>query len=324
MERRKLLQLAGAATLSLWSGGSRAQPVARVPRVGILLYGNPQDATIESTRQGLRELGYVDGKNIGLEYRYAEGRPERLPRLASELVQLKPDVLLAIGGDVVSHLHDATKTIPIVFAISSDPVQQGFVASLSRPGGNATGLTYLQDVLATKRLALFKEAIPKISQVGFLFNPQHMDNELREAERAASAMGCKLHLAEMRRPDDLGDAFDNAARAGVDSLYVVSSRLTVSNIAKIVEFGKRNRLPVAGGWGAWAQAGALISYGPNVIEITRNAAGYIDKILKGAKPADLPAQRPMRFELIVNLRTAKELGLSIPEAFLLQADGLIE
>lgn len=249
MNRRKLFQLAGAATASsLWPGAIRAQP-SRIPRLGILLYSNPQDATIESVRLGLADLGYVDGTNIAFEYRYADGRPERLPGLASELVQLKPNVLLALGGDVVNHLHDLTKSIPIVFAISSDPVQGGLVASMGRPGGNATGVTFLQDRLATKRLALLKEATPKISQVGFLFNPSHLDNELREAERAAAALDVKLHPTELRGPDDLRHAFDGATRAGVDALYVVSSRLTVGSIAPIMEFGRKNRLPVAGARG---------------------------------------------------------------------------
>ncbi len=324
MNRRKLLKLAGAAGASLWSQSSRAQQAARIPRIGVLLYGDPKDATIEAVRSGLRDLGYIEGKNVAFEYRYASGRPERLPKLGIELAELKPDVLLALGGDVVSHLQVATKTIPIVFAISSDPIRAGLVESMARPGGNATGVTFLQDTLATKRLALLKEATPKISQVAFLHNPLHLDNERREAERAASVIGLKLYPAEIRGPDDLGNAFEGAARVGVDSLYVVSSRQTVASTATIVDFGRKNRLPVVGGWGAWAQAGALMSYGPNVIEITRQAAVYVDRILKGAKPAELPAQQPTRFELIVNLRTARELGLTIPEAFLLQADGLIE
>jgi putative ABC transport system substrate-binding protein len=324
MNRRKLLKLAGAATASLWSGPAPAQQAKKIPRLGILLYGDPNDATVEAVRRDLAELGHVEGKNIAFEFRYANGRPERLPKLGLELVELKPDVLLALGGDVVSHLHDATKSIPIVFAISSDPVRQGLIESFARPGGNATGVTFLQDSLASKRLALLKEATPKISRVGFLFNPLHLDNELREAERAASAIGANLVHAAIRGPDDLANAFDGATRAGVDSLYVVSSRQTVSNAAKIVDFSRKNRLPTAGGWGAWAQAGALISYGPDTLEVTRQTAVFVDKILKGAKPAELPSQQPTRFELIVNLKTAKEFGIVIPEAFLLRADRLIE
>jgi putative ABC transport system substrate-binding protein len=171
---------------------------------------------------------------------------------------------------------------------------------------------------------LLKEAAPHVSRVAFLFNPGHVDNELREAERAAAASGVKLHLAEVRGASDLDGAFDFAMRAGVDALYVVSSRQTVTNIARIVDFATKNRLPLAGGWGTWAQAGGLISYGPNVDEVVRQSAAYVDKILKGAKPAELPVQQPTRFELLINLKTAKALGLAIPESFLLQADKVIE
>jgi len=302
-----------------------AQRKVKIPRLGVLLYDNPRtDPNIESFRQGLHGLGYVDGENITIEYRYADGRPERLPELGVELVQLKPDVLLALGGDVVRHVHTATQTIPIVFVISSDPVRGGLVASLGRPGGNATGFSLLQDELASKRLVLLKEVAPHITNVGFLFFPMHLDNELREAERAALAVGVRLHPIEMRGPDDLSRTLDRVAQIGVDALYVVSSRPTVAAIAPIVAFAEKNNLPVAGGWGTWAEAGALISYGPNVLEITRRSAVYIDKILKGAKPADLPAQQPTKFELLVNLKTAKALGLSTQESFLLRADKVIE
>jgi putative ABC transport system substrate-binding protein len=323
MNRRILLT--GAVTAALWPPALHAQRSAKIPRLGVLLYGNPRtDPNIESFRQGLRDLGYVDGQSITIEYRYADGRPERLPELGAELVGLKPDILLALGGDVVRHVHAATREIPIVFAISSDPVRSGLVKSLGRPGGNATGITFLQDELASKRLVLLKEAVPHVSNVGFLFYPVHLDNELREAQRAALALGVKLHPVEMRGPDDLGRALDQLKQLGIDALYVVSSRPTVANVAPIVSFGTNNKLPVVGGWGTWAESGALISYGPNVLQITRESAVYVDKILKGAKPADLPAQQPTRFELLVNQRAAKGLGLAIPESFLLQADQVIE
>jgi len=272
----------------------------------------------------MRELGYIDGKNIVIEYRYAEGKPERLPELAADLVQLKPDVIFALGGDVAPFASKATQTIPIVFSISADPVQMGLVASLGRPGGNVTGVSFLQDELASKRMELLKEVAPSVTRVAFLFNPTHVDNELHEAERAAAILGVKLHRTEMRGSGDLDGAFDIATRAGVDALYVVSSRQTVANISRIVEFAMKNRLPLAGGWGAWAQAGGLISYGPNVGEMVRQSATYVDKILKGAKPAELPAQQPTRFELLINLKTAKALDLAIPESFLLRADKVIE
>jgi putative ABC transport system substrate-binding protein len=294
-------------------------------RLGVLLYSTPRgDPNNEAFQRGMSDLGYVDGQNIVFEYRFADGRPERLPELASDLVRLNPDMIFALGGDVAPSARKATQTIPIAFAVSTDPVRSGLVASLARPGGNATGVTFLLDDLAGKRLVLLKEAAPQISRVAVLFNPDHVDNELREVERAAVALGVKLHLAEIRRSSDLEGALDAALQAAVDALYVVSSRQTVANIARITEFATRNRLPLAGGWGAWAQAGALISYGPNVGEMVHQSTVYVDKILKGANPAELPVQQPVRFELLINFKTAKALGLAIPESFLLRADKVIE
>jgi putative ABC transport system substrate-binding protein len=291
----------------------------------VLLYSTPRgDPNNEAFHRGMSDLGYVDGQNIVFEYRFADGRPERLPELAADLVRLNPDVIFALGGDVAPDARKATKTIPIAFAVSTDPVRSGLVASLARPGGNATGVTFLLDELASKRLHLLKEAAPQISRVAVLFNPDHADNELREVERAAAVLGVKLHLAEVRRASNLEGAFDAVVQAAADGLYVVSSRQTVANIARITEFASKNRLPLAGGWGAWAQAGGLISYGPNVGEMVRQSTVYVDKILKGANPAELPVQQPTRFELLINLKAAKTLGLAIPESFLLLADKVIE
>jgi putative ABC transport system substrate-binding protein len=302
-----------------------AQQAARRLRLGVLLYSTPEgDPNTESFRRGMRDLGYVDGQNIAIEYRYAEGKPERLPGLAAELVGLKPDVLFALGGDVAPYLSKATQTIPIVYAMSADPVRLGLAASLARPGGNSTGVTFLQDELAAKRIEVLKEAAPSVSRVAFLWNPEHADNELPVATRAAAALGIQLHSMEVRGAGDLDPAFNAATQAGVDALYVVSSRQMVASTSRIVEFATRNRLPLAGGWGAWVQAGGLISYGPNVGEVVRQSAGYVDKILKGAKTGDLPVQQPTRFELFINLKTAKAFGLTIPESFLLRADKVIE
>ena len=324
LRRREFITLVGSAAAS-WPLAARAQPPGKIPRLGVLLYSNPQaDPQIESFRRGLRDLGYIDGQNLAIEYRYAEGRPEKLPELAAELAHLKPNVMLAIGGDVAPFAVKATQTIPIVFAISADPVQLGLVASLARPGGNATGVTFLQDDLASKRLELLKEAAPRISRVAFLWNPDHPDNEPREAQRAALSLNVQLQPVEVRGSADFESAFRAATEAGADALYVVSSRYTVLNIPRIVDFAAKNRLPLAGGWGAWAKAGGLLSYGPNVNDMARRAADYVDKILKGAKPADLPAQQPTKFELVINLKSAKALGLTIPEAFLLRADEVIE
>jgi putative ABC transport system substrate-binding protein len=323
MRRRTFIAILGAA--AAWPVSARAQKTARMPRLGVLLYSTPQDdPQARALEEGLRDLGYIDGQNISIEYRFAEGKVERLPDLAADLVRLKPDVLFPLGGDVAPFVSKATQTIPIVFVMSADPLQLGLVASVARPGGNATGFSFLQDELASKRLELLKEVAPRISRVAFLSNPDHPDNELRVAQRAATALDVHLQPIEMRGPSDLDGALQAVTQASVDALYVVASRQTVASLTRIVNFATKNELPLAGGWGAWAQAGGLLSYGPNVGEIVRNAASYVDKIFKGAKPGDLPVQQPTRFELVINLRSAKALGLSIPESFLLRADKILE
>src|SRR4051794_13138532 len=282
MRRREFITVAGCAAATLGPRSLRAQRSSIIPRLGVLLYSTPEgDPNTKSFLRGLRELGYVDGQNIAIEYRFAEGKPERLPGLAAELVKLKPEVLFALGGDVAPFAAAATQTIFIAFSVSTDPVQSGLVDSLARPGRNTTGVTFLLDELAAKRLVLLKEAVPHVTRVAVLFNPDHIDNELREAQRAAETCGVKLHLAELRGAGDLDRAFDIATQMGIDALYVVSSRQTVRNVERIVNFAAKNRLPIAGGWGAWVQAGALISYGPNVDEMVRQSAAYVDNILKG-------------------------------------------
>jgi ABC-type uncharacterized transport system substrate-binding protein len=322
MRRREFITLAGGA--AVWPFATLAQPKS-IPRLGVLLYSNPQsDPQMAAIRRGLSDLGYVEGRNIVIEYRYAEGRLERLPILAGQLVGLQPNVILAVGGDVAPTAKKVDEKIPLVFVSSADPEQLGLVASLRRPGGNATGVTLLQDVLASKRLELLKEAAPKISRVAFLWNPDHPDNEQRTAELAAQALGLKLLSVEVRGTDDFESAFRAANDAGVDSIYAVSSRQTVLNIKRIVQFAMTNRIPLAGGWGAWAKEGGLFSYGPDALAMAGRAANYIDKIFKGASPTDLPVEQPAKFELIINLTTAKALGLTIPYSVLSRADELIE
>jgi ABC-type uncharacterized transport system substrate-binding protein len=324
MRRREFIFLFGGAAAA-WPLAARAQQPAKVPRLGVLLYSTPQaDAQMEAVRRGLRELDYVEGRNLVISYRYAEGNPERLPGLAVDLVQEKPDVLLAMGGDVAPHVVKATQTIPIVFVTSSDPVQHGLVVSLARPAGNATGVTFLLDDLASKRLELFKEAVPRVSRVAFLWNPDHLDNELREAQRAAQNLGVRLQLVEMRSPSDLENAFRAVTDTGSDGLYVVASRQTLLSIPRIVDFATKIRVPLAGGFGGWARAGGILAYGPNVNDMTRRAVGYVDKILKGAKPGDLPVQQPTRFELVINAKAAKSIGIEIPPTLLARADEVIE
>jgi putative ABC transport system substrate-binding protein len=322
MRRREFITLAGGA--AVWPFVALAQPQS-IPRLGVLLYSNPQsDPQMAAIRRGLSDLGYVEGRNIVIEYRYAEGRLDQIPILAGQLVGLQPNVILAIGGDVSPTAKKVVEKIPLVFVSSADPEQLGLVKSPRRPGGNATGVTLLQDVLASKRLELLKEAAPKISKVAFLWNPDHPDNEQRTAQLAAQALGLQLHLVEVRRTQDFESAFRAAKDVGADSLYVVSSRQTVMNIKRIVQFATTNRIPLAGGWGAWAKEGGLFSYGPDFIAMAGRAANYIDKIFKGANPADLPVEQPAKFELIINLTTAKALGLTIPYSLLSRADELIE
>jgi putative tryptophan/tyrosine transport system substrate-binding protein len=322
MRRREFITLAGTAAVLPFVASAQTKSV---PRLGVLLFSNPQsDPQMAAIRRGLTDLGYVEGRNIVIEYRYAEGHFDRLPILAGQLVGLQPTVILAIGGDVSPTAKKVDERIPLVFVSSADPEQLGLVESLRRPGGIATGVTLLQDALASKRLELLKEAAPRISKVAFLWNPDHPDNEQRAAQVAARALGLQLHLVEVRNTNDFDAAFRAADNAGADSLYVVSSRQTVLNIKRIVQFATTNRIPLAGGWGAWAKEGGLFSYGPDAIAMAARAAHYIDKIFKGANPADLPVEQPSKFELIVNLTTAKALGLTIPYSLLSRADELIE
>jgi putative tryptophan/tyrosine transport system substrate-binding protein len=324
VRRREFIALLGGAAAT-WPFAARAQQPAKMRRLGVLLYSTPQaDPQMETIRRGLRELGYLEGQNLVMSYHYAEGKPERLADLAAALVRENPDLVLALGGDVAPSAVKATSIIPIVFVSSADPVQLGLAASLARPAGNATGVTLLQDDLASKRLELLKEAVPRVKHAAFVWNPDHPDNELREAERAARSLNVRLQLVEMRGPGDLETAFRTITDAGCDALYVVSSRPTALNIPRIVDFAMKNRLPLAGGWGAWARAGGLLSYGPNVDDMCRRAVGYMDKILKGAKPADLPIQQPIRFELVINAKAAKAIGIDVPPTLLARADEVIE
>jgi putative tryptophan/tyrosine transport system substrate-binding protein len=322
MGRREFITLLGGAIA--WPSVAFAQSKGAW-RLGALLYSNPQsDPQMAAILRGLSELGYAEGRNITIEYRYAEGRLDRLPNLAAELVALRPSVILAIGGDVAPIAKKVDQTIPLVFVSSADPEQLGLVANLRRPGGNATGVTLFQDALASKRLELLKEAAPNISRVAFVWYPDHPDNEHREAQRAAQALGLQLYPVEVHGSDDFEAALSEANRVGVDSIYVVSSRLTVLNMRRLVQFATKNHLPLVGGWGAWAKEGGLFSYGPDGIAMAGRAANYIDKIFKGANPGELPVEQPVKFELIINLKTANALGLSLPHSLLSRADELVD
>jgi putative ABC transport system substrate-binding protein len=325
MRRRAFIGFLGGAALASPLPLLAQQQPAKQSRIGILLYSTPKgDPNLASFLRALRDLGYVEGQNLAIDYRYAEGRPERLPGLATELVHLKPDLLYTPGGDVTLPAVSATQTLPIVFASSADPVQLGLVGSLARPGGNATGVSFLLDDIASKRLEFLKEAAPRVSRIAFVWNPDHPDNEPHEAERAAGSLGVALQGFPVRGPDDLDPALRAATEARAEALYVVSSRQTVREIPKFITFAASHRIPLVGGWGAWARSGGLLSYGPNLDDMIRRAAGYADRILKGADPAELPIQRPTRFELVINLKAAKALGLTVPDALLARADEVIE
>jgi putative ABC transport system substrate-binding protein len=323
MKRREFITLLGGAAAA-WPIAVHAEQRGKVQRLGVLLFSNPQtDPQMDVLRSGLRDLGY-DDQNLFIFYRYAEGKPERLADLAAELLREKPDLVLALGGDVAPYAVKATSTIPIVFVSSADPVQLGLAASLARPAGNATGVTLQLDDTASKRLEFLKEAVPRVRHAAFLWNPDHADNELRETQRAARNLDMRLQLVEMRGSGDLDNAFRAIIDGGCDALYVVSSRHTVLNIPPIVDFATKNKLPLAGGWGAWARAGGLLSYGPNINDVTRRVVNYVDKILKGAKPADLPVQQPTKFEFVVNTKAAKAIGVDVPPTLLARADEVFE
>jgi putative ABC transport system substrate-binding protein len=303
---------------------ARAQRPDRIRRIGILLFSQQDLAVISPCLQELKALGYVDGKTVALEYRDAEGKYERLPGLAAELVRLSPGVIFSFGGEQAPIVKRATASIPIVVVVSDDPVASGLVASLGRPEGNVTGITYVHDTLAGKSIELLKQAAPWVSRVAILWNPNHTDPEYRETQRAAGALRVQLQSLEVREASDFEGAFQAAIRERAEALIVAGSRLLHLHRHQIGDFVAKNRLILVGTPKWLLEIGSLLTYGPNPVELHRRAAGYVDKILKGAKPADLPMQQPTTFELAINLKTARALGLTIPPSLLLRADQVIQ
>jgi len=301
-----------------------AQQAGKVYRIGVLQQGGPPIPG--SFLQQLRELGYIEGQNIVLEYRYAEGRAERLPDLAAELVSLKVDVIVAGGTPAPLAAKHATGTIPIVMTAAGDPVGSGLVTSLARPGGNVTGLSARSPELAGKRLQILKEVVPGLARVAVLWNATNPYAALvvRETEAAARTLGVQVQFLEVRGPDDFGNALPAAIRGRPDALILVEDPLTFRYRMQVADFAVRHRLPTTYGYREFAEAGGLMTLGPNLADMYRRAASYVDKILKGAKPGDLPVEQPTKFELVINLRTAKALGLTIPQSLLLRADQVIE
>jgi putative ABC transport system substrate-binding protein len=281
---------------------------------------------MEAFRKGLRELGYLEGKNISIEYRYAEGKLDRLPRLAAELVHRKLDVILTASEVGVLAAKNATSTIPIVFAVAEDAVESGLVSSLARPGGNVTGLTVLAAELGGKRLELLKEAFPKVARVAFLWRSGGPRGNLpfTEIESAAKAFGLTLQSLPVRGLDDFQPAFEAASRENAQALVTTPDPLMNTHQVRILEFAAKNRLPAMYPSREFVELSGLISYAPNYLDLFRRAATYVDKILKGAKPSDLPVEQPTKFELAINLKTAKQIGVTIPPSVLARADKVIK
>jgi putative ABC transport system substrate-binding protein len=310
---------------------AEAQQAAKVPRIGYLMDNLGTAPHLrEAFRQGLRELGYVEGRNVVIEYRYAEGKYERFPALAAELVALKVDVMVAASGTLSAlAAKQATRTLPIVFAVVADPVESGLVASLARPGGNVTGSSFLAPELVGKCLELLMQAVPGISRVAVLWQPGGLGkgtekDMLKAAEVAARALGVRLQFVEVRGPADFDRAFSEMTRARAGALTVLTSTMFIAERRRLVDLAAKNRLPTVYQWREAVDAGGLMSYGPNMADLFRRATTYVDKILKGAKPADLPVEQPTKFERVINLKTAKALGLTIPQSLLQRADEVIE
>jgi ABC-type uncharacterized transport system substrate-binding protein len=315
------------ALISAMSISAQAQQPTKVPRIGFLdpTSLSVSTARIEVFRQGLHKFGYTEGKNIVIEYRFADGKSERLHDLASDLVRRGVAIIVARATPGLLAAKQATTEIPIVFVGVADAVASGFVASLARPGGNITGLTSLAPELSGKRLELVKEAIPKVTRVGVLRNPSNTNDPIlwKETQAASQALALQLQSLEVRSPKDLEVAFESATKAGTHALLVQTDPLLQSQRKRIVELETRDRLPAIHPDSEYVDAGGLMSYAPNVLDFYSGAAIYVDKILKGAKPADLPVEQPKRFEFIVNLKAAKQIGLTIPSQVLARADRVI-
>jgi len=328
VHRRDFLIAAGALLAAPLA--AEAQQAAKVARIGYLSTNPTVTPHLrEAFRQGLRDLGYVEGRNVVIEYRFAEGKVEQLPALAAELAALKVDVIVASGTLAALAAKQATSTLPIVFSPAGDPVGSGLVTSLARPGGNVTGLSAFAPELVGKRLELLKQAVPGVSRVAVLWQPgafgerAEMDT-LKRAEVAARDLGVPLQFVEARGPADFDRAFSDMTRARAGALTVLASNMFNSERRRLVDLAAKNRLPALYSARELVDAGGLMSYGANLADLNRRAATYVDKILKGTKPADLPVEQPTKFELVINLKTAKALGLTIPQSVLARADEVIQ
>jgi putative ABC transport system substrate-binding protein len=328
MRRREFISLFGGA--AAWPFAARAQQVGKVPRIGYLSPGSATPGPLayhDEFRRGLRELGYVEGRNIVIEYRFADGNFDRLAQLAAELVQLNVDVIVSVVTQASLAAKNATSTIPIVIVSVGDPVGAGLVTSLARPGANVTGNSAMTTEVIGKSLGLFKQTVPKVSPMAVLWNPDNVVYQgqiLRETEVAARTLGIQLQMFGARSPDEFDRTFAAIADARAASLLVLPDPVFSAYTTRIADLANKSRLPAMYGLREDAAAGGLLAYGPKYADLYRRAASYVDKILKGAKPADLPVEQPTKFEFIINLKTARTLGLTIPAGILAIADEVIE
>jgi len=320
-----------AVSLTLAPLAAAGQQAAKVPRIGYLGYSAPalEGHLVGAFRQGLRDLGYVEGRNIVIEYRSAEGKLERLPELSAELVRLKVEVIVTLATPGALAAKQATNTIPIVVAAMADPARDGLVASLARPGANITGSTFLGPELIPKRLGLLKEVVPRASRVAVLWHPgvhseRTMRDMLKETTDGAHTLGLHLQLLGAAGPNDFDRAFSAMGKDRANALLVFPSPMLYLEYRRLVDLAAKNRLPTVYPWREAVDAGGLLAYGANILALSRHAAVYVDKILKGAKSADLPVEQPREFELVINLKTARALGLTIPQSLLARADQVIE
>jgi putative tryptophan/tyrosine transport system substrate-binding protein len=324
MRRREFIALLGGG--ATWSLAGAAQTSSKIARVGVIMGGTPAAGghIFEAFRQGLRQLGYVEGQTIALEVRWAEGRYERLPELVAELVRLKVDVLVVGNSPAALAAKNATRTIPIVM-FAGDPVGLGLVASLARPGGNLTGLSYFNVELNSKRLELIKQLVPGLTRVAVLRNPMVAIHATfwQETAAAAEKLGVALQPIQVRGPEDFDAAFA-AARDNAQALLALDDAMTIAYRSRVVALAASSRLPAMYGFREFPDDGGLMSYGPNFVILFQRAATFVDKVLKGAKPADLPVEQPTKFELVINTKAAKALGLTVPPSLLARADEVIE
>jgi putative ABC transport system substrate-binding protein len=323
MLRREFMAVFGGA-MAAWPLPARAQK--SLPKIGWLVFGDAKLGPIDqSLKDALTQAGLVDGRNIEIIYRFADGRQDRLAELSAELIAQKPNLLLAVGGDVIRPMFEVSKGgLPIVGGVSDSPMRAGIAVSLARPSKNFTGITFLTDEMAAKRVELLKELTPNAKHVAVIFNPQHFDDEVTFARRGAESLGIQLTAHPIYEAADLDAALGGATASGADSLLIISSRLTGIVAGKIAEYGRERRLPILASWREFVAAGALLSYGPSRILEAKRLAGYVQRVLNGEKPADLPIEQPVQFELVINLKTAKAVGLTVPPSLLGRADEVIE